>query len=198
MFIAMTGLHGAGKSYLVEHISKNFDFYVYNKKEIVRNLCEKATGNGEIWNKWYNDEYNKDPILMTNRILNELPLGENIILDAVHSNLEWEIIKSVIPNASLAIVVTPYEIRKERKGTYDIDKGDSSRIGFWHNNKAESNCLLTSASWTFNGASSIETNLQSFEEFINYLKQESQENIEEITSVNKSEKTKKKQRKNKR
>lgn len=169
MFIALTGLHGAGKSYFSLNIAKSFNFMVYNKKEIVRKLCERATGNPDNWNRWYNDEYEKDPVAMTKRILYELPLEQNIILDAVHSNLEWDIIKSIVPDAALAVVITPYEIRKERKGEYGIDKGDASRIRYWHTNGATTDCLLTSACWSFNGAASLETNLNSFNDFITYL-----------------------------
>lgn len=44
MLIAMTGLHGAGKSYFASNIPAKYGFKVYNKKEIIKFLCKKKRG----------------------------------------------------------------------------------------------------------------------------------------------------------
>ena len=42
--LGITGLHAAGKSYMLERIPKEFGFTVYNKKEVIADICEMITG----------------------------------------------------------------------------------------------------------------------------------------------------------
>lgn len=94
-------------------------------------------------------------------------ISENIILDAIHSPVEWHIIKQHFPNAELIEVITPDSIRLQRITLLDIEK-DKKRIEHWH---SENGCLLSEVGWSFNGVASKELNEQSFREFIDYIKQ---------------------------
>lgn len=165
MFIALTGLHAAGKSYLSNNIMSKYGFNVCSKKDLVRYICREQTDR-EDWAEWYREEFNKDADKMTKLILSYLNLDEGIVLDAVHSDLEWKIIKSVIPDAELISVITPDFVRSKRREEGDIDK-DKKRIGYWHNGGG---CLLAESSWTLNGAASLEINEKSFKEFLNYIR----------------------------
>ena len=165
MFVALTGLHSAGKSYLANSIMSKYGFHIYSKKDVVRFICKERTER-EDWAEWYREEFNKDPYNMTKLILSYLDLKKDIILDAVHSDLEWGIIKNEIPNAEIIGIITPEYIRKTRHEEGDVEK-DKLRIGYWHNGGG---CLMTELSWTLNGGASSETNEKSFEEFLIFLK----------------------------
>lgn len=143
MFIALTGLHSAGKSYLANSIMSKYGFHIYSKKDVVRFICKERTER-EDWAEWYREEFNKDPYNMTKLILSYLDLKKDIILDAVHSDLEWGIIKNEIPNAEIIGIITPEYIRKTRHEEGDVEK-DKLRIGYWHNGGG---CLMTELSWT--------------------------------------------------
>lgn len=164
MLIALTGLHAAGKSYFANNIPVKFGFNVYNKKEIVKYICKEKTGR-EDWNVWYREEFNKNAYNITNLILSYINLDENIILDAVHSDLEWGIISSIVPNAELIGIITPDFIRQQRREDGDLEK-DKNRIKYWHNGGG---CLLTNLSWTINGGASLQINEEMFKEFLQYV-----------------------------
>lgn len=164
MFIALTGLHSAGKSYLANNIMAKYGFNVCSKKDLVRYICRERT-NREDWAEWYREEFNKDAYNMTKLILSYLDLNEDIVLDAVHSDLEWRIITSIVPNAELVGIITPDFIREARREEGDLEK-DKKRIGYWHNGGG---CLMTELSWTFNGGASLEINEKMFEEFLLYI-----------------------------
>jgi cytidylate kinase len=179
MLIAITGLHGSGKSYFANNIPIKFGFKVFNKKQIIEYICKKET-NREDWDVWYRQEYRKDPYTITAKILSCLKLDEDIILDAVHSLEEWKIIQSIVENAALVVVTTPEYIRMQRREK-DDDIKDIQRIKYWHTNSEDSvECLLTKVSWSFNGGASMRTNEISFKELTDYLRdleQEKQKNI---------------------
>lgn len=164
MLIALTGLHASGKSYFANNIPVKFGFKVYNKKEIVKYICKEKTGR-EDWNEWYREEFNKNAYNVTNLILSYINLDENIILDAVHSDLEWRIISSIVPNAELIGIITPDFIRQQRREEGDLEK-DEKRIKYWHNGGG---CLLTNLSWTINGGASLKINEEMFKEFSQYV-----------------------------
>ena len=96
--------------------------------------------------------------------------------DAVHSPVEWNIIKDNFPNAELVEIVTPELIRRQRITPLDLEK-DKKRIEYWH---SDNNCLLSQVNWTFNGAGSKELNQQSFKEFLDYIKEKDKIKEEEI------------------
>lgn len=169
MLLAFTGLHSAGKSYFVSNVPEEYGFKVYNKKEIVKQLCKEQTGRDDYM-AWYGERFEKNPVEMTSLIINRLPLNEDVVLDAVHSNLEWEIIKQLVPESYLILIVTLDSIRKERwnlRGeNIEMDVANKKRVNYWHNIKGDNQCLLQYVDWAFNGGSSIETNKLSFEDFI--------------------------------
>ena len=181
MLICFTGLHAAGKSYFVNKVPQMFGFKVYDKKEIVKSLYYKETGKtDDEWNKWFGQKFEENPEAIIREILGCMPQDEDIILDAVHSNLEWELIHQIMPNSHLAVFITPKHLREERwekreESQRPMDKYDQSRLKYWHNPKAESRCLLEHTSWSFNGAASDELNIESFWQFISYCKEEEKE-----------------------
>lgn len=164
MLIALTGLHASGKSYFANNIPVKYGFKVYNKKEIVEYICKEETGR-EDWAKWYREEFNKDPYNMTKMILEYINLEENVVLDAVHSDLEWGIISTIVPNAELIGIITPDFIRQQRREEGDQEK-DKKRIKYWHNGGG---CLMTDLSWTINGGASLQINEEMFKEFLQYV-----------------------------
>lgn len=164
MFIALTGLHAAGKSFIANSIMSKYGFNIYSKKDIICYACKSLTGK-DNWREWYKDEFNRDPYNITKIIISYLNLEEDIVLDAVHSDLEWGIIKSLIPNAELISIVTPDYIRSKRREEGDLEK-DKKRIGYWHNGGG---CLLSESSWALNGGASIEMNEKLFVEFLEYI-----------------------------
>ena len=192
MIIFFTGLHAAGKSYLLNEISQRYDFLYINKKDILRKLYFEETGRiDEDWNLWYGEKFRENPVEIVQRIINEIPVDKDILFDAVHSSYEWELFHGMIDESYLALMVTPYPTRLERwlireKKQSNIDKKDTQRIGFWHNPYAERTCLPTHASWSFNGAASLELNLKVFEEFYNYcLSQRKQKPKDDIKKLEK-------------
>ena len=96
---------------------------------------------GAIWtfcNKWYGAMMAKDPYMITNAIItyvkNHVVDTEknNVILDAVHNNKEWEIIHEIIPKSGLLLFATPSEIRDTRSSDVDfIRKQNIKRIKYW-------------------------------------------------------------------
>ncbi len=164
MLIALTGLHGAGKTYFASNVPIKFGFKVYNKKEIIQYICKEKTGRSD-WRQWYKEQFNKDAYKITEMILSYIDLNNNNILDSVHSDLEWQIISSIVPNSEIVGIVTPEFIREQRREVEDEEK-DKQRIKYWHNGGG---CLMTYLSWTFNGGASLELNERLFAEFLDYL-----------------------------
>ncbi len=165
MLIAITGLHAAGKSYFVNNVPVKFGFKIYNKKEIVKYICKKET-NRDDWSEWYKEEFNKDAYRITKKILSYINVSENVVLDAVHSDLEWNIISNIVPDSELIGMITPDFIREQRREEGDIEK-DKKRLKYWHNGGG---CLMKELSWSFNGGASLEINEKMFEEFLEYIK----------------------------
>lgn len=167
MLICLSGLHRAGKSYFSfqSGIPQKHGFKVFNKKDVVRELCVEEFGtrginiidkiieqlgqeltdenekNEIIWkfcNKWYGELMDKDPYEITSRIIKyveEKAHQENcndIILDAIHNNREWEIIHELDNESALLMFMTPSAVRKERSIDVDfIDKQNTKRMKFW-------------------------------------------------------------------
>ena len=165
MIIALTGLHGAGKSYFANNIIAKYGFTICSKKDLIRYICKEKT-NRDDFGEWYKEEFDKDADNITKTILSYLNLNKNIVLDAVHSDLEWKIITSVVPDAELIGIITPEFIRKTRREEGDVEK-DQRRIRYWHNGGG---CLMTELSWTFNGGASLEINEKLFKEFLMYVR----------------------------
>ena len=165
MLIALTGLHGAGKSYFANNIPSKYGFTIYNKKDIIRYICKNET-NRDDWGQWYSEEFNKDAYRITETILSYVDYENDAILDAVHSDFEWGIISNIVPDASLIGVITPEFIRAQRREDGDVEK-DKKRIKYWHNGGG---CLMTDLDWTINGGASLEFNEKAFEEFLQYVR----------------------------
>ena len=176
MIIALTGLHSAGKSYFTNNIPEKYGFKVYSKKKIIEQMC-KEEANRDDWNEWHKEEFEKNPEKITLKILSRLPLGENIVLDSVHSNLEWDIIHNYYPDSILTFMACFESDRQQRwKREVNLEELDKKRIGFWHNSNVDNICLLTKVSWAFNGSASLEQNEKSFAELIDYIQKTKEKN----------------------
>lgn len=170
MIIALTGLHCAGKSYFLDNIPEKNGFKVFKKNELIEEMC--AYNGIENWHKWYQEEFTKSPYETTKKIIDCLPEGD-VVLDSVHSNLEWEIIKSIREDAILALIVSPdYERELRWNSQYKLTDKDNLRIHYWHNESAESQCLLSQVSIAFNGNLPIEYNNFLFKELVKIIKKE--------------------------
>lgn len=166
--LGITGLHAAGKSYMLERIPKEFGFTVYNKKEVIADICEMITGVREQWSDWYKKEFNDNPAKMTFRILSRLQ-SDKVILDAVHSHKEWQLIKQVSPSALLLNVTTPQIVRDTREEPEDKIK-NIQRIKYWHSVYGDTfGCLLSEVDWSFNGAAPLENQRQNFRELVKFI-----------------------------
>lgn len=189
MLVGLTGLHGSGKSYFANNIPSKFGFKVYSKKDLIPYICNEITGRLD-WKQWYKEEFNKDAYNITTKILSYMNLKENVILDSVHSSLEWNIISSIYSDSELIGVIAPEFVRQQRRKADDKEK-DNKRIEYWHTKiNGVEECLLSNLDWTFNGAASLEINEKLFEEFLQYIhKKELSINMENINfSDNKKEK----------
>lgn len=163
MIIALTGLHGSGKSYFARNIPPKYGFDILYKNDIIKRMCKEKEI--ENWHDWYIKSFNNNKEKTTIEVLSHIPTDKNIILDAIHSYDEWMIAKEYIKDIYLAVLIAPEDIRKERRDEKDEEK-DIKRISFWHSNDK---CLLTESSWAFNGAATLEENERSFLEFLKYI-----------------------------
>lgn len=150
----------------------NFGFKIFSKKVELLKIYKTITGKND-WIDWYRKQYKKDSKKITEFILSNIGESDDIIFDAVHSPIAWEIIKLKFPKAELIEIITPYDIRLKRTSVKDIEK-DKKRIEYWH---SDNNCLLTNVSWAFNGDVSKELNIKLFEEFLKYIKDKDSKDI---------------------
>ena len=111
MLIAITGLHGSGKSYFSRSIPTKYGFEVFYKNDIIAEIFNHKPN----WIEQYREAYKNNPEALIKEILSRLPLENNVILDAVHSYDEWKIIRRLEPSARLILVTTPREIRISRR-----------------------------------------------------------------------------------
>ena len=192
MLIGLTGLHRAGKSHFRKSgVAEKYGFLVVNKKQVVVDLFTAACGNRTmenlddenfndsiIWkdaNTWYGQQMKENPIYITELIVDSAieKYGEDILLDAIHNNLEWDIIKKHLPDSALLLFATPKEIRDQRCGTDSITEADNKnlrRLSFWTSSK-ELPSLPCMASWCINGALPMEEIEQNFASFVGFLKE---------------------------
>lgn len=167
MIIVLTGLHGSGKSYFANNICKKYGFEIIYKNDLIKKMCEKKNINS--WHNWYIENFNKDFITTTIKILQNLPKDKDVILDSIHSYDEWMVAKKYLKDVYLALIIAPEDIRKTRYEKDDFLK-DIKRINYYHNKENNNiNCLYTCAIWSFNGIASDEINEKSFLELLNYI-----------------------------
>lgn len=48
MIIALTGLHGAGKSYFANNIIAKYGFTICSKKDLIRYICKEKTNRDDF------------------------------------------------------------------------------------------------------------------------------------------------------
>ncbi len=173
MFFALTGLHRAGKSTFANTVATKHGFISINKNELLAKICKEETGSDD-WKAWhkYNVDANYEEFIK--KMVSYLPLDKNIILDSVHSNLEWELIKKYIPNAQLIYINSFKSIREKRwklEENTDLETKDAQRIAYWHSNHGFSQCLISEACWCINGFGSTDLIERSFLELLQLTKE---------------------------
>ena len=61
MLIAFTGLHAAGKSYLIEKISEKYSIKSYNKRQILKEIYYSENQEyDKYYGDWYREEFYKN------------------------------------------------------------------------------------------------------------------------------------------
>lgn len=166
--LALTGLHGSGKSHLSKLVSMRFGWRVLVKRDLLRQIHAQI-GFTEQWEDWYRRQYaTVGAINLTAQFVDLLPHGD-VILDAVHNLDEWRIIKSLRPSSVLAAVIAPASVRAMRNHGEDPTL-DVRRVGYWHATEQEPGCLMSECDWCFNGAADPETSIAEFSSFLSWLK----------------------------
>jgi len=156
MIIGLTGLHGAGKSFLAGIMNTGLKWRLADKRNILMNMYIKQTPIDDLtWEDWYRILYGKvGAFNVMTMILGEMDKekeGLPIVLDAVHNTDEWRAIKYVYPESILVGVFSPKRIRFARHDEGDEDL-DAKRIIYWHENVLdELSCLLSEVEWAFSG-----------------------------------------------
>ena len=105
MIIVLTGLHGSGKSYFANNICKKYGFEIIYKNDLIKEMCKKMNINS--WHEWYIENFNKDFITTTIKILQNLPKDKDIILDSIHSYDEWMVAKKYLKDVYLSLIIAP-------------------------------------------------------------------------------------------
>jgi len=165
MMLALSGLHGSGKSHLSALIASGFGWDICVKRDLLKllHISENITGD---WVVWYRTLYAAEGAYeVTRKLMGFVPARDRIILDSVHNLTEWRAVRSLRPDAILASVIAPKAVRAARNGSEDPGL-DIQRILFWHGDKESASCLAAESEWCFNGAASAEVQRTEFEAFL--------------------------------
>jgi hypothetical protein len=173
MIIGLVGLHGCGKSHLSKILEKEFGWINVNKRRLLEEMFSKNFSSSESQESidWYRHMYRSygAPKIME-LILEKIPRGTPVILDAIHNPREWSIVKSTFHKSMLAGVFAPHAIRVKRNNPQDALL-DIKRMKYWHDHDDESSeCLMSEVEWVFNGVHSYELQKSESKELMNYLK----------------------------
>lgn len=175
MFVALTGLHGAGKSFLAEVMSVNLGWNMIVKRDVFKLIFEKSKASKELtWEQWYRVMYEKvGAFAIMEMILGEIGLmksDEIMVIDSVHNVDEWRAIKCANQKSILIGVFTPREIRCSRNNPGD-EELDRKRIMYYHENVlGELSCLFSEVEWSFSGCDSRKMQLERCLTLEKYLK----------------------------
>lgn len=148
MIITATGLHGSGKSHLLQLIASRHSIPYFTKKSALEQLSPE-----QDWTAWYRREYKElGAYKMTEKILGFCPKVDLFIYDAVHNPKELKALVDYDPDTKLIGVFCQKSIRDSRNGDEDRTL-DDKRIGYWHEpiTAEEQPCLLSQVEWAFNG-----------------------------------------------
>lgn len=163
MILALSGLHGSGKSHLSAIIAAEFGWQVCVKRDLFKVLHARENAGGD-WVAWYRAFYASEGVYEVTRALMSLvPESDRVILDSVHNLAEWKAIRDLRSDAVLALVIAPKAVRAARNDSEDSGL-DAQRVQFWHGNDAS--CLAIECDWCFNGAASVEVQRIEFESFL--------------------------------
>ncbi len=170
MLLVLTGLHGSGKSHLTKIAEADFNWKIIVQRELLKKLYSEEA-DGDDWIVWYRRLYEDvGSYGVMNKIIRFIPANNyHTILDSIHNLKEWKVVKRVYPSAVLATVVTPKLVRLARNEPED-EILDIQRINFWHEKAGENTeCLLSEAGWTFNGAAPVDLLKMEFRSFLDHF-----------------------------
>lgn len=155
MIIGLTGLHGAGKSYVGKLLEEMFEWEHFEKRTYLQAIFknDQKINSSLRWTEWHRELHLKNGSF---KIMKEI-LGKKIlmqkvlIIDSVHNTEEWRAIKDADSRSILVGVFSPSLIRETRR---DKEEGslDKKRIIYWHeSNDNNVVCLLSEVEWAFSG-----------------------------------------------
>lgn len=173
MIIGLAGLHGCGKSHLSDILQREFGWFKANKRKLLEEMFSKNFPSSESQDsiEWYRHMYKSygAPKLME-LVLEVIPKGAPVILDAIHNPREWSVVKNTSLTSILVGVFSPQAVRAKRNSPQDAVL-DTKRIRYWHDRDEETSaCLLSEVEWAFTGVNSLELQKIECAEFVSYLK----------------------------
>jgi hypothetical protein len=174
MIVGLTGLHGAGKSFLAQIMHDKIGWEVVIKRDVLRMIYEKSDPvDGLTWEEWYRVLYAKiGAYKMMCMVIDEARISERksiVVIDSIHNTDEWRAVKHLHSEAILVGVFSPREIRQSRNTLKDVEL-DVKRIIYWHENVlGEFSCLLSEVEWAFSGCNPPQSQLRKCHLLKNYL-----------------------------
>lgn len=155
-FVALCGLHDAGKSAVASRLASQVPgCVVVTKLDVLRALHAKQATPGVNWYDWYRTKYLEEgPSIVMQQVIDQVlldvPSGTNmLVIDAVHSAIEWRTLRERFP-AALVLVASPPDVRLVRRHGYLALEDDVRRIRFAHDADMV-DCLFASADWVVPG-----------------------------------------------
>lgn len=170
-YIALCGLHGAGKSFLAQKINSLQKWKVIEKRAALKQLHRQHFSDfgtyDPDWDSWYKSIYKKtDSATILNRILSSFALNDTdqfIIIDSVHTIDEWSVLQERDPRSKLLLVCAPEAVRHSRMD--EPPEMDDRRAHYWHR---DTSCLMRYVDWAITSTVSEDLFLRQCDAFIQY------------------------------
>lgn len=155
MIIGLTGLHGAGKSYIGKLLEEVLGWEHFKKREYLQKLYHSSEKRRSPpnWLEWQSKLYLKKGSfkVMQEILAKDIPTQQVLVVDAVHNAEEWRAVRAIESRAILIGVFSPSSIRAIRRDPEE-ELLDKKRIAHWHeSNDDDIVCLLSHVEWAFTG-----------------------------------------------
>lgn len=170
-YIALCGLHGAGKSFLAETLSSIQMWPVIEKRTALKKLHRDGyTGFGvddSNWETWYKSIYKQvGSASILRHVLstfNSETSSKFQVIDSVHTLEEWFTLKELDQNSRLLLVCAPEAIRHTRMD--EPPEMDDQRASYWH---SDTSCLMRYVDWAITSTVSEDLFHRQCDAFIHY------------------------------